>query len=230
MRGPVATRVLVPRSRSTDAPVDSPRRQRRNGEKGRGDPQVSGFCTVAPSKTSSSAALARPKSRSLRDLHVRGLEIAMDDSSLVRGLESFRDLPRDLDGLLDRNRAARQPLREVFPFDQLQRETDHAIRFSETVNRGDVRMIEPTRRPALRGGIAPRAPCRARTPRGAPLIATSRFRRVSRGLIGSDWMRLASSITNAYSASCPAPMAFAPSSVLLPFWSPRRISITGGGV
>src|SRR5262245_243151 len=46
-------------------------------------------------------------------LDVRRLEVAMDDAGLVRGLERFRDLPRDRHRFVERYRPARETLREV---------------------------------------------------------------------------------------------------------------------
>ncbi len=54
-----------------------------------------------------------------RHLHVRGLEVAVDDALLVRLLEGLGDLLRDGDRLVDRNRPALQALGEVFALDEL---------------------------------------------------------------------------------------------------------------
>ena len=53
------------------------------------------------------------------DLDVGGLEIAMDDALIVRGLERFSDLPRHRDRLVDGQRAVRQSRREFLALDQL---------------------------------------------------------------------------------------------------------------
>ena len=45
-------------------------------------------------------------------LDVRRLQVAVDDALLVRGLERVGDLPRDRQGVLERNRAARNALRQ----------------------------------------------------------------------------------------------------------------------
>src|SRR5581483_2862646 len=76
------------------------------------------------------------------DLQIRRLEVAMDDASLMSGLEAVGHLPRELDGLVDRNGAARQPRREILSLDQLECEADDAVRFFEAVDCSDVRMIE----------------------------------------------------------------------------------------
>ena len=64
-----------------------------------------------------------------RDAHVRRFEIAVDDAALVRRLEAARDLQRDLDRVIDRHGAAREPLREVLALDELhhQRALFHAV-------------------------------------------------------------------------------------------------------
>ena len=49
----------------------------------------------------------------------------MDDPLLVRFLEGLGDLPRDVDRLVDRNRAAADPLGEVLTLDQLHGKKGH---------------------------------------------------------------------------------------------------------
>ena len=56
------------------------------------------------------------------DFDVCRLEIAMDDALLVRGFERVRDLLRDRQRLVERDRAPRDPLREIVAFDQLHHE------------------------------------------------------------------------------------------------------------
>src|SRR5262249_4291721 len=65
-----------------------------------------------------------------------------DDPALVRGLEAFRDLPRDRDRLVHRDRALREALREVLAVHELERETHDSVRLLEPVDRGDVRVVE----------------------------------------------------------------------------------------
>ena len=106
---------------------DEPGRGAGVGEGG-GPRQVGGGRARRPSPVQ---ALARPKSRTLtlpsgRDLDVRGLEVAVDDALLVRGLERLRDLLRDGERLVERQRPALQPLGEVLAFDQLQHEEELA--------------------------------------------------------------------------------------------------------
>ena len=76
------------------------------------------------------------------DLHVGGLEVAVDDALLVGGLERLGDLGRDLQGLVDRELAPLQPLGEVLAFDELQRQEGRALGLLESVDRGDVRVVE----------------------------------------------------------------------------------------
>ena len=78
----------------------------------------------------------------------------MDDPLLVRRFERLRDLPRDRQGLVERDRAARNALREIVALDELHHEGVHARRFLEAVDRGDVRMIQ--RREGLRLALKPR--------------------------------------------------------------------------
>ena len=66
------------------------------------------------------SVLASPKSSTLtvpsgRDLDVRGLQIAMDDAPLMRRLERIRNLPRDGQRLLERDRAAAMRSASVGP-------------------------------------------------------------------------------------------------------------------
>ncbi len=76
------------------------------------------------------------------ELEVRGLEVAMDDALLMRGLQAFGNLLRDGNSFVDGDRAARQPLGEVFAFDQLQRQREDTLALLEPVDRGDVGMVQ----------------------------------------------------------------------------------------
>src|SRR5262245_56650979 len=76
------------------------------------------------------------------DLDVRGLEIAMDDPSLVCRVEGFGDLLCDQQRLVDRDSARRDALGQRRTLDQLHHQRTRAFAFFETVNRRDVRVIE----------------------------------------------------------------------------------------
>ena len=76
-------------------------------------------------------------------LDVGGLQIAVNDAALVGRFQPFRNLFRDRQRLVDRNRA-RCAMRScsVGSFDELQHERLNAIGVFETVNRRDVRMVQ----------------------------------------------------------------------------------------
>ena len=94
-----------------------------------------------------SIAFARPKSRTLTvpsglHLDVRGLQIAMNDPLLVRGFERLGDLLGDWQRLVERNRAARNALRQILALDEFHDERRDVGGLLETVDRRDVRMVE----------------------------------------------------------------------------------------
>ena len=76
------------------------------------------------------------------DLDVGGLEVAVDDALLVRRLERRGDLERDGERLVGRDRAAREPLREVLALDQLHHKRMSFADVLEAVERRDVRVVE----------------------------------------------------------------------------------------
>ena len=76
------------------------------------------------------------------DLDVRGFQIAMNDPLLVCGLERVRDLLRDRQRLVERNRAACDALRQVVALDEFHHERGDAPAFFEAVDAGNVRMIQ----------------------------------------------------------------------------------------
>ena len=76
------------------------------------------------------------------NLDVRGLQIAMDDPLLVRRLERLGDLLRDRQRLVERNRAPRDPLREILALDEFHDERLHAVGVLQAVDRRDVRMVQ----------------------------------------------------------------------------------------
>src|SRR5882672_2615354 len=66
----------------------------------------------------------------------------MEDPRLVRRLDSCRDLGADLEGLLERERAAGEPRRERFPLDVLKSEVAAPAALLHTIDARDVGMIE----------------------------------------------------------------------------------------
>ncbi len=66
----------------------------------------------------------------------------MDDALLVRRFERFGNLPRDRNGLVDRDRAARDALRQILAFDQLHDDYRATVRVLEAENRADVRVVQ----------------------------------------------------------------------------------------
>ena len=84
-----------------------------------------------------SIAFASPKSStftvpSAPHLDVRGLQIAMDDPLLVRGFERLGDLLRDRQRLVERDRAARDPLRQILALDEFHHERGDAVALSSS--------------------------------------------------------------------------------------------------
>ena len=66
----------------------------------------------------------------------------MDHPRLVCGLQRLRDLLRDRQRLIQRDRPLRDPVSEGGPFDQLQHERLDALRLLQPVDAPDVRMVE----------------------------------------------------------------------------------------
>ncbi len=66
----------------------------------------------------------------------------MDDALLVCGLEGLRDLPGDLQRLFNRDRSRLQPVGQRLALDQLHDEQVATVGFFESVQRGNVRVIE----------------------------------------------------------------------------------------
>ena len=94
-----------------------------------------------------SVSFASPKSSTLtvpsaRSLMFAGFRSRWMMPSLVRRFERFGDLPRDRQRLVERHRAARDPLGEVFALDQLHHERVDAVRVLQPVDGRDVRMIQ----------------------------------------------------------------------------------------
>ena len=87
-----------------------------------------GASEVGADAAPASIALARPKSSTFTvpsgaHLDVRGLEVAVDDALLVRGLERLGDLARDRQRLVERQSAPRSiRCGQVLALDQLHHE------------------------------------------------------------------------------------------------------------
>src|SRR5688500_1261324 len=77
-----------------------------------------------------------------RDLDVRWLQIAMDDAVLVRCFESLRDLPCNRQGLIERDRSARDPIGERVALDELEDERVRLTAVLEPIDRTNVGMVE----------------------------------------------------------------------------------------
>ncbi len=92
----------------------------------------------------------------LRQTDVRGLEIAMDDAALVRGLEPLGHLPHDVDRFVESDGSTRQPFVQTFAFDQFQPNRQAPLRFFQSVDRRDVRMISAARICASRRNLTSR--------------------------------------------------------------------------
>jgi hypothetical protein len=112
-----------------------------------GEVMVGEFVRSCAAPLAASVAFARPKVEHLhvaivRQPDVSGLQIAMDDPLLMRRVEGVGHLLRDRERLVERERAARQPVREGFAVDQFEDEELLAVRFVETVDRANVRMVQ----------------------------------------------------------------------------------------
>ena len=147
---------------------------------------IVGDCdTFGADRRRGSIAFASPKSSTFTvpsgaHLDVRGLEIAMDDPLLVRRFERLGDLLRDGQRFVERDRAARDALRQILALDELHHERLDAAAFFEAVDVRDVRMIQRREHLRFARETARAARRRPRRASGSTLIATSRFSFVSR--------------------------------------------------
>ena len=86
---------------------------------------------VPPPATAGALVFARPKSSSFApdfvSIDVAGLQIAMDDAGAMRRVERRRHLDRDRQGLGERQRALRQPIRQRFAVEQFHDEERRAV-------------------------------------------------------------------------------------------------------
>ena len=76
------------------------------------------------------------------DFDVGGLQIAMNDPALVRGLERVGNLPRDGQGFVQCDAASRDAIGQRRPFDEFEHERFDLGAIFEAVNRRDVRMVQ----------------------------------------------------------------------------------------
>ena len=76
------------------------------------------------------------------ELDVGGLQVAMHDALLVRGLERVGDLPGDRQGFVDGQRPAGNAVRERRTLNEFEHERGHAVALFETVDRRDVRVVQ----------------------------------------------------------------------------------------
>ncbi|MFN8091658.1 MAG: hypothetical protein U0599_05430 [Vicinamibacteria bacterium] len=80
---------------------------------------------------------------------VRGLQVPVDDAGRVEGLEGGEDVARHREGLVRRQRAAREPGRERFAGEQLHRDEEAPGVLADLVDLADVRVVDRGRRPGL---------------------------------------------------------------------------------
>ena len=81
-----------------------------------------------------------------RDLDVGRLQIAMDDATLVSGIEGVDNLTRDREGLGRWHWTACDAIGERRPFDQFHHQRSHVAGVFQAVNDGDVRMVQRGKR------------------------------------------------------------------------------------
>jgi hypothetical protein len=73
-----------------------------------------------------------------RDLDVARLQIPVDDTAAMRGLQSLGDLAAQVERLVHRKWPRLEHLGQGLPGNQLQRKKAHAVRLLQAMNRGDV--------------------------------------------------------------------------------------------
>jgi len=95
---------------------------------------------------SGAASFASPKIEQLharlRQHDVAGLQIAVDDSAPVRRIERAGDLDADPQGLVDRQRAFAQPIRQRLALEELHDQVVGSVLVAHVVKRANVRMRE----------------------------------------------------------------------------------------
>ena len=83
------------------------------------------------------------------DLDVGRLQVPVDDAAIVRRLERLGDLTRDLERLVERKSAVRQPVRERLSRHELHHDEPRAFRFLQAVDRGDRGVVQGGEHPGL---------------------------------------------------------------------------------
>lgn len=76
------------------------------------------------------------------DLDVRGLEVSVNNPTVVRGRQSPRHFPGECDGFVKAHGSSREALGERLSFDELEDEKVGRPGPLKTVDRGDVRMVQ----------------------------------------------------------------------------------------
>jgi hypothetical protein len=79
---------------------------------------------------------------SLRDEHVRGLDIAMNDALAVRGIEGVRELAAGIQDLFERKRAVLNAPAQRLALEELHRDEVPAFVDADVIDRADVRMVQ----------------------------------------------------------------------------------------
>ena len=84
-----------------------------------------------------------------RQEDVGRLQVAVDDPAFVRRLERFRDLNADGDRLVQRDRPARDPIRQVLPADQFHRQEVDRFHTVQAMDHRDVGVIQRSQESGL---------------------------------------------------------------------------------
>ncbi len=108
-------------------------------------------CGELPEAGSASQRLRQPEVEELDpavgcDHDVGGLQIPVDDPSLVRGLERLGDLPRNRQRLIERNRSPRDPRVQALALHELHDEDVPSVHGLEGVDRRDAGVIQSRER------------------------------------------------------------------------------------
>src|SRR5262249_29474493 len=77
-----------------------------------------------------------------RNLHVCGLEVSVNDSLLVRGFQSFCNLPRDAEGFVHWDRSTFNSLRQRLAIYKFHDQKRPSTRLFDSMDHCDVGMIQ----------------------------------------------------------------------------------------